>query len=211
MTTPILWGRGSSSNVQRVLWTLAEAGLNPEHRIVGGAHGGLDTPEFAALSPAGTIPVLQDGEVVIWQTHAAMRHVALAHAPHLFPSTPLERAQVDSWMDWSATVAWPPIRDLYAHGWLGRPGDPDALRRAINLAAIRADAVLAGRPWLTGDAFTLADVTLGIAFNRFRSMGEAVTWPHVARWLDTARARPAFAVVEDVLPPRPDPTEGSAS
>lgn len=204
---PILWGRGNSSNVQRVLWACAEAGVAPERRIVGGAHGGLDAPGFAALTPARTVPVLQDGDVVAWQSHAALRHLGETRAPALYPRDPARRAEVDSWLEWSATVLWPPARELYRRGWLGGETGLGPQHEALARAAVSVDAVLADRPWIAGDTFGLADITLGVTINRLRSIEAVPSGEHLARWFVQASARPAFAVVADAerIPGRGNP------
>ena len=68
-----VWGRRSSFNVQKVLWTLDELGLPYEHRDAGGSYGGLDTPEFLAMNPHGRVPVVRDGSLVVWETHSIVR------------------------------------------------------------------------------------------------------------------------------------------
>ena len=62
-----VWGRTSSVNVQKVMWAVRELGLEHERIDVGGAFGGLDTPEYGAMNPNRKIPTLQDGEVVVWE------------------------------------------------------------------------------------------------------------------------------------------------
>lgn len=56
-----IWGRTTSSNVQTVMWAIAELGLEHERIDAGGPFGGLDTPEFAAMNPNRLVPVLRDG------------------------------------------------------------------------------------------------------------------------------------------------------
>ena len=72
-----VWGRATSSNVQAVMWCLAELGLEPVRHDAGHVHGGLDTPDFLAMNPNGTIPVLRDGAGdAIWETGAILRYLA---------------------------------------------------------------------------------------------------------------------------------------
>ncbi|MEM9013365.1 MAG: glutathione S-transferase family protein [Pseudomonadota bacterium] len=202
----ILWGRGTSSNVQRVIWACAEAGLAPERRIVGGPHGGLDTPAFTALSPAGTISVLQDGAAVVWQAHAILRHLGRRHALALYPEDPVQRAEVDSWLDWVATVFWPPVRDVFVRGWLGGEADLAELHAKIADSAQRLDAVLAQQPFLGGDEFSMADITAGVAINRHRTMGLTLPGAALSAWFERLAARPGFTAFagEEQLPPRAD-------
>ena len=63
MTASItIWGRRTSFNVQKVLWTLDKLRLLYEQRNAGGSYGGLDNPEFLAMNPHGLVPVLRDEE-----------------------------------------------------------------------------------------------------------------------------------------------------
>ena len=62
--------------MQKVLWALEERALPYEHKIVGGTIGGNDDPEFAALTPVSRVPVLQDGDVTLWESHAILRYLA---------------------------------------------------------------------------------------------------------------------------------------
>jgi glutathione S-transferase len=54
-------GRASSSNVQAVMWGIAELGWTWTGATWAGAIGGNDTPDFLAMNPMGLVPVLQDG------------------------------------------------------------------------------------------------------------------------------------------------------
>ena len=53
-----VWGRATSSNVQKAMWAVGELGLPHERIDVGGPHGGLDSPEFAAMNPNRRIPTI---------------------------------------------------------------------------------------------------------------------------------------------------------
>ena len=66
----ILYGRGTSDNVQKVLWALGETGRAFEHVPLGGAYGGLDDPHFADMNPHRRVPTLKDGDVVVWESDA---------------------------------------------------------------------------------------------------------------------------------------------
>ena len=62
-----IWGRRSSFNVQKVMWLVGELGLAHEHIDAGGSFGGLDTPGFLAMNPHGRVPVIADGDAVVWE------------------------------------------------------------------------------------------------------------------------------------------------
>ena len=63
-----LWGRKNSSNVLKVLWTLAELDMDYRHHDVGSQPGDLETPEFLAMNPRARVPVLVDDGTVIWES-----------------------------------------------------------------------------------------------------------------------------------------------
>lgn len=64
-----IWGRKSSFNVQKVLWTLDELGIEYEHCNAGGSFGGLDDPQFRAMNPHGLVPVLLDEQGAVWESN----------------------------------------------------------------------------------------------------------------------------------------------
>ena len=99
----ILWGRASSVNVQKVLWALEDRALPYEHKIVGGIFGGNDDPDFAALTPVRRVPVFQDGDVTLWESHTILRYLARGQ---LSPIT-------DMWMEFGSTTLQPPFIGLF--------------------------------------------------------------------------------------------------
>src|SRR3546814_10005660 len=72
----VMHGRANSSNVQKVLWLLDEIGLAFERIDRGGRFGGLDDPAYRALNPNGLVPTVIDGGLVLWESHAILRHYA---------------------------------------------------------------------------------------------------------------------------------------
>src|SRR5262245_58699366 len=103
-----VWGRRSSFNVQKVLWLVGELGLAHEHIPAGGDFGRLDEPSFRALNPHGRVPVIEDGDLAVWESHAILRYLAARYDRNgLWSADPAERARVDSWMDWSQSTLQP--------------------------------------------------------------------------------------------------------
>ena len=194
-----LWGRASSANVQKTLWSLGDLGVSYEHRLVGGAHGGLDTPDFRAMNPNGLVPVLQDGELTLWESHAILRYVAAAYgADGLWPSDPRQRAIADQWTDWTATTFQPAWISLF---WLlvRTPEDQHDLEaiaaaHAKTVAALRIlGANLAERDYLAGDRLSYADIAAGVSLYRWFSMEiDRPAMPGVENWYRRLRESPAF-------------------
>ncbi len=105
-----IWGRPTSINVQKVMWTVGELGLEHVRHDAGGQSGGLDTEEFARLNPHRRIPVIDDDGTVVWESNAIVRYLAAKYgAGGLWPEDPAERATADAWMEWSATTLQRPV------------------------------------------------------------------------------------------------------
>ena len=96
-----VWGRRSSFNVQKVMLLIGELDLAHEHIDAGGAAGGLDAPAFLAMNPHGRIPVIRDGDALVWESHAVLRYLAARRgADRFWSNDPVARAAIDGWMDW---------------------------------------------------------------------------------------------------------------
>ena len=98
-----IWGRLSSSNVQAVLWCLAELNLPFERINAGYVHGVVDTPDYLAMNPNGLVPTLIDGSAPpLFETGAILRYLAGQYAPESFwPFDPVSRGQTDKWAEWA--------------------------------------------------------------------------------------------------------------
>lgn len=194
-----LWGRASSANVQKTLWALEELGLPYAHKLVGGAHGGLDEPAYRAMNPNGLVPTLQDGDLTVWESHATLRYLAASYGENLLWSAdPRERALVDQWTDWTATTFQP--------GWIAvfwlfvrtprEQHDEKSIAAALTktIAALRiADATLAERDYLAGDSLSYADIAAGVALYRWFTMDiDRPAMPGVENWYLRLQQRPAF-------------------
>ena len=195
-----VWGRASSSNVQAVLWCVAELGIEHERIEAGFTYGVVDTPDYLAMNPNGTVPTVRDGGSPIWETGAILRYLAGSYGDERFwPRSPGERAQVDKWAEWSkvnaaasftAPVFWRVVRTPAARR------DPEAIRAAVldceRVLGI-ADAQLARSEYLAGEHLTLADIQLGHVLYRYHTIDiERAGLRHLRRYYDALTERPAY-------------------
>ena len=172
-TDPIIvYGRATSSNVQAVMWALGELGLAHQRLDYGHTHGGLDTPEFRAIAPHRLIPVIRDGDLVVWESCAILRYLGAAYGSAPFwPDDPRDRARVDMWAEWGKTsfctdftgpIFWARVRTP------AKNRDEAALRDTISHFETRLDrleAQLQG-DYVTGP-FSLADIVIGHVLYRW--------------------------------------------
>ena len=196
-----IWGRKTSSNVQAVLWCLGELGLPFARHDAGHVYGGTDTPEFLAMNPNGTIPVLRDGEdEPLWESSAILRYLAGRYGDDPFwPRDARQRAQTDKWAEWSkinvttnftGPIFWKLVRTA--------PKDRDeaaiaaAVRTLCRKLAI-AEARLSANPFLAGRDFTLADIQFGHLLYRYYDIPiERPDLPALRAYYDALTARAAF-------------------
>ena len=100
-----IWGRATSSNVQKVLWCCAELDIEFERVDVGGPFGGNRDPEYLAMNPNGLVPTVKDGDLVMWESNTICRYLAATrNGEHLYPRDPAARTHVERWMDWQLAV-----------------------------------------------------------------------------------------------------------
>ncbi|MCU4182362.1 glutathione S-transferase family protein [Bosea sp. BH3] len=193
-----IWGRLSSINVQKVVWAAGEVGQAFERIEVGGPFGGLDTPEYLAMNPNGQIPVLQDGSFTLWESNTIVRYLAERHgAASIWESDVARRAEAERWMDWMlselqpalAPVLWGVVRKV--PGYTEPSVIENGMKQAEKLMAI-LEAQLAGKPFLSGERFGVADITVGCGAHRWFNMPVVRTErPAVQRWYESLFARPA--------------------
>ena len=194
-----IWGRLNSHNVKKVAWAAIEMDL-PHRRIdMGGKFGFTDT--FLALNPNAMVPMIEDDSVpggfALWESNTILRYLADAHAPQFRHPDAASRAQAEKWMDWHFGFA-----DAQVDAFLGLvrrgktlsdPGVIASIARTIGQARI-LDAELARRPFLSGNAFGLADIPMGVyAYTFFTLPFERPSLPNMEDWYAGLTERPGFA------------------
>jgi glutathione S-transferase len=203
-----IWGRANSVNVQKVLWCCSELDLRYERIDAGMQFGRNHDADYLAMNPNGRIPTLVDGDFVLWESNSVMRYLALEYGASspLYPAAPKRRAAIDRWLDWTLSTVQPVDRPVF-WGLVRTPAeqrDMKALQQAANAAAEvygMLDAHLAGRRFVEGDEFTLADLALGTFSRRWLGV-EGVTkpeQPNLERWFAQLGTRPGFR--QFVAPP----------
>ena len=192
-------GRKTSSNVQKVLWCCSELDIAFEREDIGGPFGGNDKPDYLALNPNGLVPTIIDDGFVLWESNAIVRYLCAKHAKGtLYPSDAKRNADADRWMDWQQTTLGPPMGILF-RALIKSPPDAipmsdvdGAMKKAIPTWRM-LDAQLARRPFVAGDALTMADIALGNAVHRWFSLpSERPDLANVEEWYARLNARPAY-------------------
>ncbi len=193
-------GRTTSINVRKVMWTADLIGIAYEQEVWGLPHRDPRVPEFLALNPNGSVPVIIDDGFVLWESGAIMRYLAETRSSDLLPANPRERALVDQWLTWQATElnpAW-----VYAVQALIRknPAFTDEARIADSIAKWGAamgivEAQLAkGNGFVVNGRMSLADIALALSSHRwFSTVTDGPELPAVAAHYAAMQATAAGA------------------
>lgn len=167
-------GRSSSINVRKVLWLCAELELAYRQEQWGAGFRSTNTPEFLALNPNGLVPVIRDGDFVLWESNTICRYLAARNGrTDLLPADAMPRARVEQWMDWQATE----LNDAWRYAFMAlvrnspKHTDATAIEASIgqwNRCMRLLDAQLAGTgAYAAGETFTLADIGIGLSTHRW--------------------------------------------
>src|SRR5262249_47027439 len=150
----------------RVRWTLQELGVDFESIALNLAAGEHRRPEFLKLNPAGKIPVLVDGDLVLTESVAIVKYLAEKYPDRgLLPTSLQDRAEVDRWLLFTATELEQPLWRITRHNSLYPVNDripvdvPLAGREFKEMAAI-AEQHLQHRQFVVGNRVTVADFVL---------------------------------------------------
>jgi glutathione S-transferase len=200
-----IWGRMSSINVKKVVWTAQELGLEFQRNEAGGQFGLVKTPEYLRLNPNALVPVMEDGDFVLWESNVIVRYLCAKHSPgQLYPNDLRERFEAERWMDWQQTTFNPASRQGFWQLIRTAPEKRNAQAIRDSNAAVEAllatlDAQLGRHAFVAGDHFTMADMALGCEAHRWFGLPQPrQSWPNVERWYQGLRARQASAGVLDM-------------
>ncbi|WP_434619661.1 glutathione S-transferase family protein [Tabrizicola sp. M-4] len=193
------------SRATRPLWLLHETGTPFTHVPVIQAYRLPDpaspdapihtaSPDFLKVNPQGQIPAMQDGDLILTESLAISLYLARRYGGPLGPQDDAETALMEQWALFAATaIEGPALEILMAPA--GEMGEATARIAAEKLRRplARLNTHLAGRDWLLGDRFTVADINTAECLRYAQGNAALLAeFPHVSRWLTTAQSRPAF-------------------
>lgn len=191
-----VWGEGRGF---RVVWLLEEMGLAYQLRPVDMLAGVENDPEFLAINPGGFIPAIQDGDVTMVELIAIMEYLMARHGP-----TPLAPEPRDA--------AFPPYQQFLHLGEAGlaasiffvvgaRNFAPESERnnwsagQALGVFESRLRLVtrqLARAPYMAGDTFTAADISVTYALELAQRAGGVTLGATEQAYVDRTSAREGY-------------------
>lgn len=188
------------SSSTRVQWALEELGVPYDRVRVDLSAGEQRKPEFLAVNPNGKVPAMVVDGRPLFESLAMLLYLGEVYGVDkgLFPPAGAARLEAFKWMAWSSVSLTEPIVRLFRNTADRFPAEQ---RNAAAAEAARAEVGglvqileqhLGSRPFLLGDAFSLADCAVTAVVLFAARLGIALP-PAVAAWSGRCTARPAFA------------------
>jgi glutathione S-transferase len=195
-----VWGRNTSSNVQKVIWALAEMKIPFERIDVGGAFGKTKDAFYLAMNPNSLVPTLEEEDgFTMWESNSIVRYLAAKHGNRtLEPADLKTRARAQMWMDWQLSVMAPAITPVFWNLIRTPPEKRDQKvidtgKEKTVTAAKMMDAQLGRTPFVAGNEFSYGDIPVAIMIYRYvQLIPERPATPNLDRWYAAVSSRPAF-------------------
>lgn len=194
----------SQSRASRCLWALEETGLAYE-QVKTHMRDDTKSAEYLAINPNGRVPALVDGDLTLCESLAINGYIAKKAGGDLAPRDLAEDALQSQWTLWAMTETEKPLlRGLFhSLGIMGYDKDPAVVAECMTelerpLKVL--DGALAGRDWLMGGRFTIADLNVASVLSWAKTGRlDLSPYPNVVRWLDACLGRPAYGRVKDMM------------
>ncbi|KZV32365.1 glutathione S-transferase-like [Dorcoceras hygrometricum] len=207
-----LYGDPLSPAAQRVRVALEEKELHYEFEYVDLSSGQHKKEPFISLNPFGVVPVLQDGDLTLFESRAVTQYIAQKYADKgtpLVPNDPKKQAIVTVWREvesQSFDAAASKISfELVVKPKLGMPVDESTVAAQEGKLASVLDIYesrLSASKYIGGDAYSLADlhhlpIINSLFHTKFKALFQAR--PHVSAWCEDILARPAWKKVVETM------------
>ncbi len=204
-----LYNANFSPNCLRVRAVVHELGVDVEIVEVDVFAGENKAPEFLGRNPNAKVPVLEDGDFVLWESRAINAYLAGLDAERrLYPEDLRRRAIVDQWSYWQAVHLGPSSQRLTFERVLKKRfglGEPDEsviereTKETMKLLGV-LDENLAGRDWAAGE-LSIADFALASTLTLREEAGIRLDEvPKVAAWIKRLESRESWRRAVEPMP-----------
>ncbi len=203
MSVTIVRGIPGSPYMRAVLMTLLEK--NAPYRLEPLGPGQHKSPDYLAKHPFGRVPVIEQDGFVLYETQAILRYLdRTLPTPAFTPADPRAAARMDQAMninDWYLfrIIGVPVVFNRVVAPRIGMPVSEAAVAAGLPDAQAcfkSIDAFLGDRPYMAGDAVTLADLIMAPHVDMLDDCAEGqamLAGTRLADWLERMRARPSMA------------------
>jgi glutathione S-transferase len=188
-----------SPNPQKVQFAILELGLECDVVPIDLVKGEQRKPDFLAMNPYGRVPVLTDGNLTLWESHAIINYLG-DKTGKLWPTSAAGRADALKWLFFLSTHISPAATDIAFNRIAVKlsGGTPDEAAIARGEKALPAtieilEGRLANSKWLLGDDFSLLECAYGPVLNVVEKAGFGFgDFPKTGAYLNAIRARTAW-------------------
>lgn len=180
----------------RARWTLQELGVDFEPIVVDLVAGDHRRPEFLQVNPAGKVPVLVDGDLVLTESIAIVIYLAEKYpARGLFPTDPLERAEANRWLLFTTTELEQPLWRIARHTAIyperdRLPADVTLAGKEFRAMAEIVEQHMQQRQFLVGSTVTVADFVLAYTLDWANEVKLLDHCPKLLAYMEEMYARP---------------------
>jgi glutathione S-transferase len=180
----------------RARWTLQELGVPFDAEVVNLVAGEAQRPAFLKLNPAGKLPVLVDGDLVLTESVAIVVYLADKYPEKgLLPGEPGQRAQAHKWLLFAATELEQPLWRIAKHSVIypeekRLPADIDLAREDFTAMARVLDAHMDGREYVVDDKVSIADFVLAYTLDWANMVGLLEEFPRLRGYMERLYQRP---------------------
>jgi glutathione S-transferase len=203
----------AASRTSRPLWALEELGIPYERVKIDYRAGGSRTPSMLALNPNGHLPVLDDEGIIVWESMACCLYLAKKYTSEVSQSEGIaclgalnlaEEADILRWTFWTVTEVEKDALIVLEHRLVMPENrrDPSYAEKAEKrlMVPLRVlEAHLAGRTYIAGERFTVADINVASVVTWIRPAAQMLAgFPKVSAWLKLCLERPAQIRVREM-------------
>ncbi len=186
-----------SQHARRVLVLCRELGLGIETVPIALDKGEHKQPDFIGKSVMGRVPLLEDGDFRLPESHAIMRYLCDREgADAFYPREARTRAQIDAWLDWTHASLNPPVQTAFMEKlFKGDRADKEVIAASRERLSEALAVMERGRDVfpILSDQINIADIAMAttLALHELAG-GDLSSAPGIAAWLRKLKERPSF-------------------
>ncbi|MFQ5995604.1 MAG: glutathione S-transferase family protein, partial [Acidiferrobacterales bacterium] len=212
-----IWGRRTSGRTLKVIWALAELGLDyeltlasatmgPNGSVAKGSvpYGIVDTPEYRTINPNGTVPTIDDDGFILWESNSIVRYLGMKYDPERFYGNDIYLfASASRWLDFENNNLIPNQHEIERqfHRLPEDQRDRAKLKAACRQLVEEFSKIenqLGVTEYIAADQWTMGDIAIGLRVHRWYLFDiERPEMPNIGRYYATIKTRPAFASIAD--------------
>lgn len=177
----------------RVRWACEEAGISYDVRLVDREQKSSEA--YLAQQPFGQVPVLEDGNLILFESGAIVLHIA-QKSEILLPKDPIEKSRATAWVFAALNSVEPSIQSFNQVADL-HPKEEWTKARLPTVRAHLNDRLKGLSHWLKDkdyleNRFTVGDLVMSTVLRDLNGMGVLEEFPNLAKYHQRCEARPAF-------------------